>query len=124
MKATFGDMARIPPVAEMVTRFVQADAPRGSLMYTGPRAKQALLAQIVGSVLIEMNLQHPNGASGGIYPQKVFQMNDERMYARLDAAIQFLDGAQPLALTSYVPIQYMGKHATQRSYVRQVAGPR
>ena len=24
-------------------------------------------------------------------------MNDERMYARLDAAIQFLNGAQPLA---------------------------
>jgi len=120
MVSTFGNQVYIPSVKDMVERYVQADAPRRSKMYTGDRAKTALLAQIVGSLVIEMNLQHPNGASGGIYPQKVFQMNDERMLVRLDAAIQFLDGAQPLALASHTPIHYLGRHAPSGSYVRQV----
>lgn len=118
MTATFGPQVPIPSVADMVTEYVGANASRQSEMYTSVRSKTALLAQIVGSLVIEMNLQHPNGASGGIYPQRVFQMDDQRMLARLDAAIQFLDGAQPLVLASHMPVQYMGRHGFSGSYVR------
>jgi len=63
------------------------------------KERLGLLAQVVASVLVEMNLQHPNGASGGIYPVSVFKMDDARMLTRVQCANLFL-GAVPTVMRS------------------------
>ena len=63
------------------------------------KERLGLLAQVVASVLVEMNLQHPNGASGGIYPVSVFKMDDARMLTRVQCANLFLN-AVPTMLRS------------------------
>ena len=97
MASTYGE-GHVPTMDAM-QREIREQSKKEGQDGLGISDELGLLAQIVGSVLIETNLRHPNGASGGIYPLSVFKMGNERMLLRVQCANKYL-GVEPLVLRS------------------------